>query len=391
MTTGDDNVAIGMESLYCNNTGNGNVSIGWRSMAGSAGSATGAMVNNVAVGTEAFRYPYAASNLNVAVGNRALYNLETSGSEAVTGTVGVGYYSGGTAYNADYCVYLGTYAGYTNHTDDRLFIHSSAADVGTAALIYGEFDNGLVGINGDLCVGGITMSGTELLRVVGDARIEGKLTVTGTIDPTDLVLDEQADHPTAPAAGTGILWVRDDAPNVLVFTDDAGTDWELNASSSSDWSKTGIVIHPTTLTDQLSLGSATTTINEKFQILDERETGATFGQITRLDVTGTNAKTTWTGQEMIFNHSSTATATNIYGYSCDYAVTAGTVTNLYGFRIPIVSGGGTITTAYGLYIDNMQATTQWGVYQNHEPAENYFCRRYRHQVEHDPSVSASVR
>lgn len=45
----------------------------------------------------------------------------------------------------------------------------------------------------------------------------------------DIVLTERADHSTTPAAGKGILWVRDDTPNVLVFTDDAGTDTDLGA------------------------------------------------------------------------------------------------------------------------------------------------------------------
>ena len=40
----------------------------------------------------------------------------------------------------------------------------------------------------------------------------------------DLVFGEQSDHQTTPAAGKGTLWVRDDSPNVLVFTDDDGTD-----------------------------------------------------------------------------------------------------------------------------------------------------------------------
>lgn len=45
----------------------------------------------------------------------------------------------------------------------------------------------------------------------------------------DIVLTERADHSTTPAAGKGILWVRADTPNVLVFTDDAGTDTDLGA------------------------------------------------------------------------------------------------------------------------------------------------------------------
>ena len=60
-------------------------------------------------------------------------------------------------------------------------------------------------------------------------EIKDKLTVGGIIDPTGLVLEEQADHPVAPAGGKGILWVKNATPNELYFTDDAGTDTQLGA------------------------------------------------------------------------------------------------------------------------------------------------------------------
>jgi len=76
----------------------------------------------------------------------------------------------------------------------------------------------------------------------GDLTVSGKLTVTGIIDPTGVVLDEQAATPAPPTAGKGIVWVRNDAPNVLVFTDDAGTDHVLGAG-------TGDVVGPAGATD----------------------------------------------------------------------------------------------------------------------------------------------
>ena len=38
----------------------------------------------------------------------------------------------------------------------------------------------------------------------------------------------------APSAGTGALWIRDDSPNVLVFTDDTGTDHVVNAPGGGE-------------------------------------------------------------------------------------------------------------------------------------------------------------
>ena len=66
------------------------------------------------------------------------------------------------------------------------------------------------------------------LNVVGDTTINGKLTVTGLIDPTGLVLDEQIIVPFDPTATTqGTLWVKDDNPNTLYYTDNNGTDHNL--------------------------------------------------------------------------------------------------------------------------------------------------------------------
>ncbi len=86
---------------------------------------------------------------------------------------------------------------------------------------------GGVGVEKNLNVGGN-------LGVIGDATIGGKLTVTGLIDPTGLVLDEQATVPSVTAAGKGTVWVRDDTPNVLVFTDDAGTDHDVQFVGAVD-------------------------------------------------------------------------------------------------------------------------------------------------------------
>lgn len=59
------------------------------------------------------------------------------------------------------------------------------------------------------------MIGAEKLRVAGDARIEGKLTVTGSIDPTDVVLSggtalffESNDGATAPLSGASTGRIR---------------------------------------------------------------------------------------------------------------------------------------------------------------------------------------
>ncbi len=49
----------------------------------------------------------------------------------------------------------------------------------------------------------------------------------------DIVLDERADHAATSAAGNGIIWLRSVAPNILMFTDDAATDFNLSPESGT--------------------------------------------------------------------------------------------------------------------------------------------------------------
>lgn len=65
----------------------------------------------------------------------------------------------------------------------------------------------------------------------GDGTIEGTtaLTYAGNVLGLNggVLFTERADHAATPSAGLGEIWVRNDAPNVPVFTDDAGTDHEF--------------------------------------------------------------------------------------------------------------------------------------------------------------------
>jgi len=70
--------------------------------------------------------------------------------------------------------------------------------------------------------------GTTFFSVdTAGTTVNGKLTVTGLIDPTGLTMVEQASNPGTVAPGNGTIWVRNDVPNVPVFTNDAGTNFDL--------------------------------------------------------------------------------------------------------------------------------------------------------------------
>lgn len=71
------------------------------------------------------------------------------------------------------------------------------------------------------------LNNSQLIVTTSGIYIPGKLTVTGLIDPTGLVLTEQAATPWTPAAGYGALYVKDTSPTSLIFVDSAGNETTL--------------------------------------------------------------------------------------------------------------------------------------------------------------------
>ena len=123
----------------------------------------------------------------------------------------------------------------------------------------------------DVAIGATSMVGAERLRVAGAARIEGKLTVTGLIDPIGLVLDEQSTVPGgAPGTAKGTFWVKDDSPNKPYFTDDAGTDHDLLAGGgTSPWTLSAGTIYPTTVTDDVVIGGTAMSSTERLRVVGD--------------------------------------------------------------------------------------------------------------------------
>jgi hypothetical protein len=83
--------------------------------------------------------------------------------------------------------------------------------------------------DGDLVLGGNTMSGTERLRIIGSQRVEGGSLMT-----------EAAAVPLTPAAGEGAFWIESTTPNIAKFTDDAGTDFTLQYLATAGRSLPGV-------------------------------------------------------------------------------------------------------------------------------------------------------
>ncbi len=131
-----NNTAIGSGSLSGNTTGTPNIGIGLQSLTHQQ---TGA--NNIAIGTFAGQGTSTHSkSFNVIIGNSAGQSLMDNDNNNVM----IGHQAGATNLGAGN-VFLGSQAGFSETTSNKLYIENSNS---ATPLIYGEFDNNLVTVNG---------------------------------------------------------------------------------------------------------------------------------------------------------------------------------------------------------------------------------------------------
>lgn len=119
ITTGCNNFGAGSYALFSNQSGSHNISIGSSNM-----QCNKSGCGNISIGKLAL-YCNTTGLLNIAIGMAALQC-----NVAGTGSIGIG-----------------PYAGYQTNTSNRLYISNAPS----CTLIYGEFDNKMVRIDGNLC------------------------------------------------------------------------------------------------------------------------------------------------------------------------------------------------------------------------------------------------
>jgi len=146
-TTGFFNTAFGYRALYSNSTGTRNVANGYRALNDNS---TGE--DNTAVGFQS-SFNNTTGNYNTAFGYNSNYWNEEGDSNTI-----IGYKAGmgSSAHDKSGNVFLGYRAGYSETTDNKLYIENSNS---ATPLIWGDFANDSVRINGDLVVTG-TFSAT---------------------------------------------------------------------------------------------------------------------------------------------------------------------------------------------------------------------------------------
>lgn len=156
LTVGRDNTAIGEQTNYNATTGSYNVSIGNYSMKNNLTSS-----NNTAVGYQAHQGGSTPAN-NIGIGNVAFGDRALTAVTSADYTTAVGQFAGTAITSGDnntllgrmagYSlttgagnVFLGYSAGYNETGSNKLYVDNSNT---TTPLIYGEFDNDIVRVNG---------------------------------------------------------------------------------------------------------------------------------------------------------------------------------------------------------------------------------------------------
>lgn len=252
-TSGNENTAVGVGALYSNTISSGQTAFGRNALTSFNGPNT-ANIGNTAVGFNALRNTVTGI-YNTAIGYEALRN--TTGS----GNVGVGFQ-----------------AGRLEAGSNKLYIENSNADANNA-LIYGEFDNDIVKVNGALGIS-ITPSAGSKLDVNGKTKTTNFQMTNGA--NVNYVLQSDA-------AGNA-SWV---APTVLTITE---TDPQVSSATSNvvpKWNGTtlvdGVMVDDGT---NVGVGMTPTTgnkleVNGKTKTTDfQMTTGAAVNYILQSDASG---------------------------------------------------------------------------------------------------------
>lgn len=265
-TIGVENVAVGVGSLFSNSSGNYNTAVGRNALTSNASGASNTALGyaalsfntnsfNTAVGRDALRTNSTGSE-NTATGVNAMYaNTGGIGNAAygvkslrnATGSynVGVGYESLFTNSAGGYNVGIGYQAGYNETGSNKLYIENSNADASNA-LIYGEFDNNIVRVNGTLQIGNPATTGyalptsrgtnTYVLQTNGSGSTSWVDSSALTVTETDPQVSSATTNAIPKWNGTTLVdgVAIDDGTNIGVgVTPSAGNKLEVNGKTKT--------------------------------------------------------------------------------------------------------------------------------------------------------------
>ena len=220
ITTGTSNTAVGTDALGGVTDGTYNTALGRLALASLVGADY-----NVGVGYLAGRYN-TSGNYNTSVGYQA--GLGASGNSN-SNNVFIGASAGSAITTGSNNILIGYKSGDTLTTEsDKLYI---ANDTGTP-LIYGEFDNNLLKIDGDILP---AASGTYDLGSAAlpwkDIYVENGTIYVGT---DTIIKDGQIGVGNASPPATSALYLRDDTNCILTIDSDGGLDAVIDFYQNGD-------------------------------------------------------------------------------------------------------------------------------------------------------------
>ncbi|MCW5518631.1 tail fiber domain-containing protein [Aureitalea sp. L0-47] len=181
-TFGIENTAIGNDSLLANDQGNGNTAIGNEALFTNLDGEL-----NTASGSHSLHQNLTGDN-NAAFGAYSMYDTNGNNNTAVgissgrfvsgDNNVFLGYQAGrgAAAIVKNGSIHIGYQAGYNELNNNRLYIENSSS---STPLIYGEFDNDILGLNANVGIG--TQAPGAPLHVTEDGTSNVQTIVAGIV------------------------------------------------------------------------------------------------------------------------------------------------------------------------------------------------------------------
>lgn len=201
--TSNRNSALGGLALNAATSGGDNVAVGYSSL------------SSLTTGTE-----------NTGIGNYAL-----SGLQAGMRNIALGNYAGASSLGrtTNYGVYIGNYAGYNSSRDHLLYIqnHTATPALESVPLIWGDFLNDSVRINGRLTIGSAaagTGDGSNLYTFPTTDGTAGQALVTNGAGQVSwgIGADNLGNHTAIKNIQTNNYWISNDGGTEGVFVNPTG-------------------------------------------------------------------------------------------------------------------------------------------------------------------------
>ncbi|MCW5518917.1 hypothetical protein J1N09_03645 [Aureitalea sp. L0-47] len=377
--TSSYHTAIGHEALNSLNGGSGNVALGYRSLFNTTSAS-----DNVGLGLQSI-FSNTTGLSNVALGSNALYSNTTGNQNVALGRDAAFNYSGSGS------VFIGYQAGFNESNGNRLYIENSNADSGNA-LVYGEFDNDLLRINGTFQLG--VPSGTGYAFPTTDGTAGQVLATDGAgllsfTDPSADVDWYEVGTTSAPNAigddmftqGNVVIGATTNPANVKFYVESDPASTTTGIRQSMGAASSGLLRG----IDNNITANGTTNVYALSNSIGGNSTGLSI-QAIRNSFSGSGGRKTAMynsfsfgfggearGMQNDFNNSAITNAFGSYNSFTDLSASASgsgvfntasgstNVANLYGSRT-IFSGATVSGSAYGEYAVIQTSGTDYGVY-----------------------------